>query len=78
VRSWATSLVWPIATFNWGLLARDLKDYSTEKEKLEAALSIFTELKMPMERDAVEAELSKDEAVAQDEVTKSRAKPHNA
>ena len=31
----------------------------TEKEKLEQALAIFTELKMPRERDAVQAELDK-------------------
>jgi hypothetical protein len=31
----------------------------TEKEKLEQALAIFTELKMPRERDAVQAELEK-------------------
>jgi hypothetical protein len=32
----------------------------TEKEKLEQALAIFTELKMPRERDAVQKELDRD------------------
>jgi hypothetical protein len=34
-------------------------DRKTEKEKLEQALAIFTALKMPIERDAVQAELEK-------------------
>ena len=34
-------------------------DRKTEKEKLEQALAIFTELKMPRERDAVQKELDK-------------------
>jgi len=34
-------------------------DRKTEKEKLEQALAIFTELKMPRERDKVQAELEK-------------------
>jgi len=45
--------------WNWGLLARDLKDSRTEQEKLTAAVSLFRELKMPTERDAVAAELNK-------------------
>jgi tetratricopeptide (TPR) repeat protein len=45
--------------WNWGLLARDLKDKATEREKLQAALQIFTELNMPRERDAVQNELEK-------------------
>ena len=45
--------------WNWGLLARAQGDLKTEKEKLEQALAIFTELKMPRERDAVQAELKK-------------------
>ncbi len=43
----------------WGLPARAQDDRKTEKEKLEQALAIFTELKMPRERDAVQAELNK-------------------
>ena len=45
--------------WNWGLLARAQGDRKTEKEKLEQALAIFTELKMPRERDAVQTELEK-------------------
>jgi hypothetical protein len=44
--------------WNWGLLAREQRDRNTEREKLAAALAIFTDLKMPRERDAVRAELS--------------------
>ena len=44
---------------NWGLLAQAQGDKKTEKEKLEQALALFTELKMPRERDAVQAELDK-------------------
>ena len=44
---------------DWGLLARAQGDSKTEKEKLEQALAIFTELKMPRERDAVQKELDK-------------------
>ncbi len=43
----------------WGLTARAQGDLKTEKEKLEQALAIFTELKMPHQRDAVQAELDK-------------------
>jgi hypothetical protein len=39
---------------NWGLLARKLSDNGTEKEKLERALALFTELKMPRELKAVQ------------------------
>jgi hypothetical protein len=42
-----------------GLLARAQGDHATERTKLQAALAIFTELKMPRERDAVAAELAK-------------------
>ena len=42
-----------------GLLAREQRDRNTEREKFAAALVIFTDLKMPLERDAVEAELEK-------------------
>ena len=45
--------------WNWGLLARAQGDRKTEKEKLEQALAIFTELKLPHERDEVQAELDK-------------------
>jgi tetratricopeptide (TPR) repeat protein len=50
--------------WNWGLLAREMKDPNTEKQKLHAAFAIFTELKMPMERDAVQADLNGGEASA--------------
>jgi hypothetical protein len=42
-----------------GLLAREQGDRSMEREKLAAALIIFTDLKMPRERDAVRAEMEK-------------------
>jgi tetratricopeptide (TPR) repeat protein len=45
--------------WNWGLVARAQADHATEREKLQAALDIFTELKMPQERDEVAAELAK-------------------
>jgi tetratricopeptide (TPR) repeat protein len=45
--------------WNWGLLARAQGDRVTERAKLQAALDIFTELKMPGQRDAVAAELAK-------------------
>ena len=41
-----------------GLLARAQNDTQTEHEKLTAALALFTELKMPRERDEVAAELA--------------------
>jgi len=40
-----------------GLLAREQRDPNSEREKLAAALDIFTELNMPRERDEVRAEL---------------------
>ena len=40
-----------------GLLARELRDHKTEREKLAAALDLFSELDMARERDAVRAEL---------------------
>jgi len=43
----------------WGLLAREQRDRNTEREKLAAALDIFTELNMPRERDEVRAEMAK-------------------
>ena len=45
--------------WQWASLARAHADGKTEKEKLERALAIFTELKMPIERDALQAELDK-------------------
>ena len=42
-----------------GLLARKQCDHKTERQKLAAALDIFTELNMPRERDAVRATLEK-------------------
>jgi tetratricopeptide (TPR) repeat protein len=45
--------------WNWGLLARKQRDRKAEREKLAAALDIFTELNLPRERDAVRAELEK-------------------
>ena len=44
---------------NWGLLARAQGDRKTEREKLEQALVIFTELKMARQRDYVRKELEK-------------------
>ena len=43
--------------WNWGLLVRKQGDRETGNEKLRAALAIFTTLKTPSERDAVQAEL---------------------
>jgi tetratricopeptide (TPR) repeat protein len=43
----------------WGLLARQQGDRKTEKEKLEQALANFRELGMPVEIEAVKAELDK-------------------
>jgi tetratricopeptide (TPR) repeat protein len=43
--------------WNWGLLARERRDRKTEREKLTAALDIFTELNMPREREEVRADL---------------------
>jgi hypothetical protein len=45
--------------WSWGLLARQQGDRQTEVEKLKTALAIFTDLKMPRERDAVQDELKK-------------------
>ncbi len=43
--------------WNWGLLAREQNNRRTEREKLQAALQIFTELNMPREQNAVQEEL---------------------
>ncbi len=45
--------------WQWGLLARQQGDKQAERHKFEQALAIFAELKMPRERDAVQAELDK-------------------
>jgi tetratricopeptide (TPR) repeat protein len=45
--------------WNWGLLERALGNSEGEQAKLSAALTLFRELGMPRERDAVEAELAK-------------------
>jgi tetratricopeptide (TPR) repeat protein len=45
--------------WHWGLLARKRRDRKTEREKLTAALDIFTKLSMPWERDTLRAELEK-------------------
>jgi hypothetical protein len=44
---------------NWGLLAREQCNHKTEREKLAAALDLFTELNMPREREGARAELEK-------------------
>jgi tetratricopeptide (TPR) repeat protein len=46
----------------WGLLARKQGDKHAERQKFEQALAIFTELKMPRERDAAQADLDKADA----------------
>jgi tetratricopeptide (TPR) repeat protein len=45
--------------WNWGLLTRKQRDRKTEREKLAAALDIFTELNMRRERAKVRTELEK-------------------
>ena len=45
--------------WQWALLARKAGDKQAERHKLDQALAIFSELKMPRERDAVQAELDK-------------------
>ena len=45
--------------WSWGLVAGKQGDRATERAKLQAALDIFTELKMPRERDEVATELAK-------------------
>ena len=56
--SWA-KVVSPFGLGELADLARAQGDRKTEKEKLEQALAIFTELKMPRQRDAVQAALEK-------------------
>jgi tetratricopeptide (TPR) repeat protein len=43
---------------NWGLLARAQQDSDTEREKLNEALKIFTELNMPRQQEWVQNELN--------------------
>jgi tetratricopeptide (TPR) repeat protein len=43
--------------WNWGLLAREQRDRKTQREKLEQAFALFTELKMPREIKAVRKRL---------------------
>jgi hypothetical protein len=43
----------------WGLLGRQQGDKQAARQKLEQAPALFTELKMPHERDVVRAELDK-------------------
>jgi tetratricopeptide (TPR) repeat protein len=50
--------------WQWGLLARQQGDQQTERQKFEQALAIFAELKMPRERDAVQADLGKTDAAS--------------
>jgi len=57
--SWAASAVFGYSYWSWGLLMRAQSDKRTEKHKLEQALALFTELKMPRERGWVQAELDK-------------------
>jgi tetratricopeptide (TPR) repeat protein len=45
--------------WQWASLARKQGDEQAENQKLEQALAIFTELKMPRQRDAVQAALDK-------------------
>ena len=45
--------------WNLALLAGKQRDRNTEREKLTASLDIFTELNMPLQRDAVRTELKK-------------------
>lgn len=49
--------------WQWASLAKKQGDKQAERQKLEQALALFTELKMPRERDAVQAQLDKIDAV---------------
>lgn len=44
--------------WSWGRLARNMHDEKLATEKLKAALAIFTELKMPLEIEAVKGDLN--------------------
>jgi hypothetical protein len=48
----------------WGLLARQQGDKRTERQKLEQALAIFAELKMPRERDRIQGKLDKTDSAS--------------
>ena len=48
--------------WQWGALATQQGDKQAERQKLEQALAIFSDLKMPRERDAVQSELDKTDA----------------
>ena len=48
--------------YQWGLLAQRQGDKQAARQKFEQALALFTELKMPRERDAVQSELDKTDA----------------
>jgi tetratricopeptide (TPR) repeat protein len=50
--------------WHWGVLAREMNNHEAAQGKFQAALGIFTELKMPSERDAVQAELNDGQAKA--------------
>jgi hypothetical protein len=52
-------MIAPFCYWNWGVLAAEQRDRKTKREKLAAAFDIFSELRMPRERDAVRAELEK-------------------
>ena len=56
---WGTRKGLGYCHWHGGLLAHAQRDSKTEREKLTAALEIFTELNMPRERDEVRAELEK-------------------
>jgi len=45
--------------WQWGWLARQQGDKQTERREIEQALAIFSELKMPLKRDSVQADLDK-------------------
>jgi hypothetical protein len=45
--------------WNWGVVERDRGNSAVELEKLEAALRIFTELKMPQERDSIQSAVAR-------------------
>ena len=53
----AEALGYDLSRLRRSRLAMAQGDRKTEKQKLEQALAIFTELKMPREREAVQAEL---------------------
>ena len=52
--------------YDWGLIARQRHDSKIERERLEGALALFVELKMPREIKAVQDELDKTNGAGQD------------